>query len=86
MNCAIEGTWANGEHLFYLAWDECSKITVNSATLDNYKNWEPRGAKGSPTVADIPPGLEVIEISAGHTSVLIYQGLNGDTQEVLIRD
>lgn len=84
--CEIEGKWSDGEQFTYTAWDTCAEMRVHAASLADYGGWAPRGRKGSPTVADIPTGSEVIEISNGYSSVLIYRDRRGDIQEVLIRD
>lgn len=84
--CVIEGKWADGEHFRYEAWDTCKEMQVTSAKLADYKGWEPRGRKGSPTVADIPPTAEPIEISNGFSSVLVFRDRDGEMKEVLIRD
>lgn len=47
---------------------------------------EPRGRKGSLTVADIPPQTEVIEIGNDYSSVLVFRDALRDTLDVLIRD
>lgn len=84
--CQIEGKWADGQPFFYDAWDSCAEMKVNPASLADYEGWAPRGPKGSPTVADIPQGSEVIEINNGVSSVLIYRDRRGDIREVLVRD
>lgn len=84
--CVIEGKWTDGGGFRYEAWDTCKAMTVSAPSLATYKGWAPRGPKGAPTVADIPAGSEVIEISNGHSSVLVYRDGRGDLQEVLIRD
>lgn len=84
--CVIEGKWADGEYFRYEGWDKCSEMRVSSASLADYKDWEPRGPKGSLSVADIPPGAETIEISNDFSSVLVFRDRNGELQEVLIRD
>lgn len=84
--CVIEGKWADGEPFRYEGWDTCKEMQVSSASLAQYKGREPRGRKGSPTVADIPPGTETIEISNDFSSVLVFRDADGEMQEVLIRD
>ncbi len=84
--CVIEGKWTDGGAFSYEAWDTCKAMTVSAPSLAAYKGWAPRGPKGAPTVADIPPGSEVIEIGNGYSSVLVYRDRRGDMQEVLIRD
>jgi hypothetical protein len=84
--CVIEGSWADGEPFRYEGWDTCKELRVTSASLTEYKDWRPRGRKGSLTVADIPPGTETIEISNDFSSVLVFRDGNGEMQEVLVRD
>lgn len=84
--CVIEGKWADGSPFRYEGWDTCNELRVSSASLADYKDWEPRGRRGSPTVADIPLGTETIEITNDFSSVLIFRDRNGEMKEVLIRD
>ncbi len=86
MTCTIEGTWRDGTPFYYAGWDSCPKMDVRSASLSEYKGWKPRGRKGSLTVADIPPGAELIEIGGEFSSVLVFRDRNQEMQEVLIRD
>jgi len=84
--CVIEGKWADGQPFSYDAWASCKEMTVKAASMANYKDWAPRGPKGALTVADIPAGTEVIEISNDYSGVLIFRDRRGNMQEVLIRD
>ena len=84
--CVIKGNWADGEAFRYEGWDTCSELQVSSASLADYKDWKPRGRRGSLTVADIPAGTETIEISNDFSSVLVFRDRNGEMKEVLIRD
>lgn len=84
--CVIKGTWGDGSLFRYEGWDSCQKMRITAASLAAFKGWKPRGRKGDLTVADIPAGSEVMEVSNDFSSVLVFRDRNGETREVLIRD
>lgn len=84
--CVIEGTWADGEHLRFEAWDACSKMRVRPATIQEIGDAASLGADDKVTVRDIPPEAEVLQFSNDFSSVLIFRDKVGKVQEILIAD
>src|SRR5438132_9461992 len=52
--CVIEGTWSDGEHFRFEAWDKCSEMRMRRLPFAEYENAPSLGTKQDITTADIP--------------------------------
>ena len=84
--CVIEGKWADGEHFRFEAWDECRAMRMRRVPESGYRGAPSLGASKDYTVADIPPGAEVLEVSNDYSSVLLFRDRRGAMREILSRD
>jgi len=85
-SCLLAGEWPGGAPLQYLAWDACAALTVRRVTLDDVRDARALGIDKRVTVADIPPGAPVVEVSNGASTVLLFPDADGVTREILIGD
>lgn len=84
--CIIEGKWADGEPLRFQTWDTCGKMHVRAVSEKDYKDAPSLGDDDDYSVADIPRGSEVLEISNGVSTTLVFRDRNGEQREILTRD
>ena len=84
--CVIEGTWKDGEHFRFEAWDECGKMLIRRVPAGSYQNSRSLGSADEHTVSDIPAGSEVLEVSNDYSSVLLFRDAGGVMREILTRD
>jgi hypothetical protein len=84
--CEIKGKWADGGHFRYEAWDSCGKMRVRTVSEKDYKDAPSLGDDGHYSVADIPAGSEVLEISNGVSTTLVFRDRNAVQREILSRD
>lgn len=84
--CVIQGRWRNGEPFRFEAWDECSEMRLRRVPAEEYRQARSLGTNRDYTVADIPAGAEVLEVSNGYSSVLLFNDRRGVMREILSRD
>lgn len=84
--CVIAGKWADGEPFRYETWDACSEMHVRAVTEAEYKDAPSLGSDDQYSVADIPRGSEVLEISNGFSAALIFRDRDGVQREILSKD
>ena len=84
--CVIEGKWADGGYFRYEAWDACGKMRVRAVSEKESKGAPSLGSEDHYSVADIPRGSEVLEISNGVSTTLVFRDRNGEQREILTRD
>ena len=84
--CVIQGKWADGAPFRYEAWDSCDKMQMRNVTEKDYKDAPSLGEDDKFTVADIPPRAEVIEISNGVSTTLVFRDRRGIQREILSQD
>ena len=84
--CVIEGKWRSGELFRFEAWDECSEMRLRRLPAGAYQQTRSLGTNRDYTVADIPAGAEVIEVSNDYSSVLLFNDRRGVMREILSRD
>lgn len=85
-SCLLVGEWPGGAPLQYLAWDACDKLTVRRVTFEEVRGEPSLGINDHVTVADIPPGAPIVEVSNGASTVILFPDRDGVTQEILISD
>lgn len=84
--CAIEGTWADGAPFRYEGWDMCAKMRLRAVTEKDYRGAPSLGEDDDFTVADIPRRSEVIEITNGVSTTIVFRDRDGKQREILTRD
>lgn len=84
--CVIEGKWANGEYFRYEAWDSCAEMSMRRTSHAEFKTEESYGNEDDPKISDIPAKSEVIEMSNGSSSVLLFRDRGGVMREITISD
>lgn len=84
--CVIDGKWADGEYFRYETWDACNKMRVRTASEKDYKGTPSLGSSDCYSVADIPRGSEVLEISNGVSATLVFRDRKGIQHEILTGD
>ena len=84
--CVLEGKWADGSYLRYEAWDTCYKMRVRVVSEKDFRDAPSLGDDDHHSVADIPRGSEVLEITNGVSTTLIFRDRHGIQREILTRD
>ena len=84
--CVIEGKWRDGGFFRFEAWDECSQMRMRRMPAASYRDVSAHGSNRGYTVADIPRGAEVLEVSNSYSSVLLFRDKGGEMREILSRD
>lgn len=84
--CVFEGEWADGEPFRYQGWDTCPKMKITRGDQVKYRSENPRGNDKRLSGRDIPSGAEVIDITNGASTVILFRDATGHTREILIRD
>ena len=84
--CVLEGKWADGSFLHYEAWDTCDKMHVRVVSEKDYKDAPSLGDDDHYNVADIPRGAEVLELTNGVSTTLIFRDRHGIQREILTQD
>lgn len=81
--CVTKGMMSDGKSFRFEAWDECAKMRIRRLLATEYKNAPSLCTNDSFTVADIPPGADVIEVSNDYSSVLLFHDKNGVLGNIL---
>ncbi len=84
--CVIEGKWADGKPLRIETWDTCREMRVRAVVEKDYKDSPSLGEEDHHSVADIPRKSEVLEVTNGVSTTLIFRDRNGVQREILTRD
>lgn len=84
--CVIEGEWADGEYFRYEAWDRCAEMTMRRTSRKEFKNEESYGNEDDPQITDTPLKAEVLELTNGSSSVLLFRDRKGVMREITISD
>lgn len=84
--CVITGSWADGAPFRYEAWDRCEKMKVRTVTEKDFKDAPSLGEDDEVGVKAIPRGAEVIEMSNGTSTILIFRDAQGMQRHIRTQD